>query len=150
MRSPRNSWKRSKRRKIETFEILFIDNINVSSSLRDTLVMDKIELSREEREKLPIAEPGKSVREKESERALIDIYKRLRPGDPPTIETAMGLFYNLFFNAERYDLSKVGRMKLNHKLGLKGIPPQDPGLHRELEEGGPGRWSDLCGRKRTG
>ncbi len=113
-----------KERKIEEFEILFIDNINVSSSLRDTLVMDKIALSREEREKLPALEPRKSIREKESERALIDIYKRLRPGDPPTIETAIGLFHNLFFNAERYDLSKVGRMKLNHKIGLKGNPPR--------------------------
>ncbi len=113
-----------KNRKIETFEILFIDNINVSSSLRDTLEMDRIGLTREEREKLPAAEPGKSVREKESERALIDIYKRLRPGDPPTIETAISLFYNLFFNPERYDLSKVGRMKLNHKIGLKGVPPR--------------------------
>jgi DNA-directed RNA polymerase subunit beta len=111
-------------RKIEEFEILFIDNINVSSSLRDTLVIDKIELTREEREKLPISEPGKTIREKESERALIDIYKRLRPGDPPTIETASALFHNLFFNSERYDLSKVGRMKLNHKVGLKGNPPR--------------------------
>jgi DNA-directed RNA polymerase subunit beta len=111
-----------KERKVESFEILFIDNINVSSSLRDTLVIDKVGLSREEREKLIVAEPGKSIREKESERALIDIYKRLRPGDPPTIETAIGLFYNLFFNSDRYDLSKVGRMKLNHKLGLKGNP----------------------------
>ncbi len=74
--------------------------------------------------KIASAEPGKSVREKESERALIDIYKRLRPGDPPTIETAISLFYNLFFNPERYDLSKVGRMKLNHKIGLKGNPPR--------------------------
>ncbi len=113
-----------KDRKVEAFEILFIDNINVSSSFRDTLVMDKIGLTREEREKLPLSEPGKSVREKESERALIDIYKRLRPGDPPTIETAISLFFNLFFNPERYDLSKVGRMKLNHKLGLKGNPPR--------------------------
>ncbi len=113
-----------KERKVEAFEILFIDNINVSSSLRDTLVMDKIGLTAEEREKLPVLEPGKSLREKESEKALIDIYKRLRPGDPPTIETAIGLFYNLFFNAERYDLSKVGRMKLNHKIGLKGNPPK--------------------------
>ncbi len=113
-----------KERKIEVFEILFIDNINVSSSLRDTLVVDKIGLTQEEREKLPVLESGKSLREKESERALIDIYKRLRPGDPPTIETAIGLFYNLFFNAERYDLSKVGRMKLNHKIGLKGNPPR--------------------------
>ena len=113
-----------KERKVEAFEILFIDNINVSSSLRDTLVVDKIGLTQEEREKLPVLEPGKSLREKESEKALIDIYKRLRPGDPPTIETAIGLFYNLFFNAERYDLSKVGRMKLNHKIGLKGNPPK--------------------------
>jgi len=114
----------AKERKIESFEILFIDNINVSSSLRDTLVMDKIELNPEEREKLPVLEPGKSLREKEAERALIDIYKRLRPGDPPTPETAMGLFHNLFFNPERYDLSKVGRMKLNHKLGLKTCSPR--------------------------
>jgi DNA-directed RNA polymerase subunit beta len=113
-----------KGRKIEAFEILFIDNINVSSSLRDTLVMDRIGLTREEREKLPLTDPGKSSREKESERALIDIYKRLRPGDPPTIETAISLFYNLFFNPERYDLSKVGRMKLNHKIGLKGVSPR--------------------------
>ncbi|MFB3885759.1 MAG: DNA-directed RNA polymerase subunit beta [Thermodesulfobacteriota bacterium] len=113
-----------KERNVESFETLFIDNINVSSSLRDTLVIDKIELSQEEKEKLPVLEPGKSIREKESEKAMIDIYKRLRPGDPPTIETASGLFYNLFFNLERYDLSKVGRMKLNHKLGLKGNPPK--------------------------
>jgi DNA-directed RNA polymerase subunit beta len=113
-----------KEKKVEVFEVLFIDKINVSSSLRDTLVIDKIELSREEREKLSLQERGKSVRDKESEKALIDIYKRLRPGDPPTVETAMGLFYNLFFNAERYDLSKVGRMKLNHKLGLKGLSPK--------------------------
>ena len=111
-----------KERKVEAFDVLFIDNINVSSSLRDTLVVDKIGLTQEEREKLPGLEPGKSLRDKESEKALIDIYKRLRPGDPPTIETAIGLFYNLFFNAERYDLSKVGRMKLNHKIGLKGNP----------------------------
>ena len=69
-----------KERKIESFEILFIDNINVSSSLRDTLVVDKIGLTQEEKEKLPVLESGKSLREKESERALIDIYKRLRPG----------------------------------------------------------------------
>ncbi len=113
-----------KEKGIEEFEILFIDNINVSSSLRDTLIIDKVELSREEREKLPLVEPGKSIREKESERAMIDIYKRLRPGDPPTIETASSLFYNLFFNPERYDLSKVGRMKLNLKVGLTGNPPR--------------------------
>jgi DNA-directed RNA polymerase subunit beta len=111
-------------KKADSFEILFIDNINVSSSLRDTLVGDRMDIPREEREKLAASDPGKSLRERESEKALIDIYRRLRPGDPPTIETAIGLFYNLFFNPERYDLSKVGRMKMNHKLGLKGVPPK--------------------------
>ena len=46
----------------------------------------------------------------------MEIYRRLRPGDPPTLETAKTLFNNLFFNPERYDLSKVGRLKLNYKF----------------------------------
>ena len=53
------------------------------------------------------------------EEAIMEIYKRLRPGDPPTPETATNLFVNLFFNAERYDLSKVGRLKLNYKFGIE-------------------------------
>ena len=52
------------------------------------------------------------------EEAIMEIYRRLRPGDPPTPETATNLFVNLFFNAERYDLSKVGRLKLNYKFGI--------------------------------
>ena len=48
----------------------------------------------------------------------MEIYRRLRPGDPPTVETAQNLFRNLFFNPERYDLSKVGRLKLNYKFKL--------------------------------
>ena len=52
------------------------------------------------------------------EQAIMEIYRRLRPGDPPTPETATNLFNNLFFNPERYDLSKVGRLKLNFKFGL--------------------------------
>src|SRR5213595_815057 len=48
----------------------------------------------------------------------MQIYRRLRPGDPPTLETATNLFINLFFNPERYDLSKVGRLKLNYKFGI--------------------------------
>src|SRR5213595_990347 len=48
----------------------------------------------------------------------MQIYRRLRPGDPPTLETATNLFINLFFNPERYDLSKVGRLKLNYKFGV--------------------------------
>ena len=53
------------------------------------------------------------------EEAKVEIYRRLRPGDPPTLKSSDALFSSLFFNEERYDLSTVGRLKLNHKLGLK-------------------------------
>jgi DNA-directed RNA polymerase subunit beta len=52
--------------------------------------------------------------------ALLDIYRKLRPGEPPTKEAAQTLLDNLYFNAKRYDLAKVGRYKLNKKLGLDG------------------------------
>ena len=52
------------------------------------------------------------------EEALIEIYKRLRPGEPPTVESARALLDGLFFNPQRYDLAKVGRYKVNKKLGL--------------------------------
>jgi DNA-directed RNA polymerase subunit beta len=52
------------------------------------------------------------------EEALKEIYKKMRPGDPPTKEAADSLFTNMFFNPERYSLSRVGRLKLNHKIGL--------------------------------
>jgi len=55
---------------------------------------------------------------KERDEALKEIYKKMRPGDPPTKEAAASLFENMFFNPERYNLSKVGRLKLNHKLGI--------------------------------
>lgn len=87
-----------KARGIEKFQILYIDNLRYDSSLRNTLAMDKI---------------------KTPEEALLEIYRRLRPGDPPTKETAVKLFNNLFFNPKRYDLSKIGRMKINAKLGLE-------------------------------
>jgi DNA-directed RNA polymerase subunit beta len=96
--------------KIKSFKVLFIDNLNVGSYLRDTLVADKIN-SREE--------------------AIMEIYRRLRPGDPPTADTANALFDNLFFNPERYNLSKVGRLKLNYKfkieepLDLTTLTPRD-------------------------
>ena len=101
---------------IESFRILFIDGLNVGSYLRDTLLADKV---------------------KTQEDSIIEIYRRLRPGDPPTLETAKTLFNNLFFNPERYDLSKVGRLKLNYKfyrdlpdserpsLDLAVLTPQD-------------------------
>src|SRR3989440_1444348 len=82
---------------ISQFKVLFIDNLNVGSYLRDTLIADKLQTPDE---------------------AIMEIYRRLRPGDPPTVETAQNLFHNLFFNAERYDLSKVGRLKLNYKFKL--------------------------------
>lgn len=50
--------------------------------------------------------------------ALIEIYKRLRPGDPPTVDSARNLIHSLFFDHKRYDLAKVGRYKINKKLGL--------------------------------
>ena len=55
------------------------------------------------------------------EEALLEFYRRLRPGDPPTIENAKGLINSLFFNARRYDLGKVGRYKVNKRLGRAGI-----------------------------
>jgi len=82
---------------ISSFKVLFIDGLNVGSYLRDTLIADRLSTTEE---------------------ALMEIYRRLRPGDPPTIDTAQSLFDNLFFNAERYDLSKVGRLKLNYKFKI--------------------------------
>ncbi len=96
-------------RGITEFEVLFIDNVNVGSFLRDTLLIDKIATT---------------------EDAIIEIYRRLRPGDPPTYETALAFFENLFFNEERYDLSKVGRLKMNHKLELE-VPLEQTTLTRD-------------------
>ncbi len=50
--------------------------------------------------------------------ALMDIYRKLRPGEPPTAESAAGLLQGMYFNPKRYDLAKVGRYKVNAKLGL--------------------------------
>jgi DNA-directed RNA polymerase subunit beta len=84
--------------------------------------------------------------------AILEIYRRLRPGDPPTLQTATTFFNNLFFNPERYDLSKVGRLKLNHKLKLE-VPLEQGTLRREdilevvrylieLKNGSPNRQID--------
>jgi DNA-directed RNA polymerase subunit beta len=51
--------------------------------------------------------------------AMVDIYRMMRPGEPPTQESCETLFHNLFFNSDRYDLSEVGRMKFNHRLKIK-------------------------------
>lgn len=83
---------------ITQFKLLFIDGVSYSESFRKTLLLDKV---------------------KDSSEALIEIYRRLRPSSPPTTEVAKLFFDNLFFNATTYDLSEVGRYKINTKLGLK-------------------------------
>jgi DNA-directed RNA polymerase subunit beta len=77
--------------------LLDIDHITVGAYLRNTLAVDKNE-SRED--------------------ALFDIYRVMRPGEPPTIETAEAMFKSLFFDSERYDLSAVGRVKMNMRLDI--------------------------------
>ncbi|HEY7284759.1 MAG TPA: hypothetical protein VH497_04920, partial [Vicinamibacterales bacterium] len=62
------------------------------------------------------------------EEALIEIYRRLRPGDPPTLDSSRSLFENMFFNPQKYDFSRVGRLKLNTKLGLN-TPLDEKILH---------------------
>src|SRR6187399_1606710 len=84
-------------RGVEKVEVLFIDNLNVGPYLRNTLRTDKLQGPDE---------------------AVMEIYRRLRPGDQPALDSAQTLFHNLFFNAERYDLSKVGRLKLNYKFKI--------------------------------
>src|SRR5581483_3690187 len=83
---------------IKEIKVLYIDNIQVLPVIRDTLAMEKV------------ASPGE---------AMVEIYRRLRPGETPTVDSAKQLFENLFFNSKRYDLSPVGRLKLNKKLGLE-------------------------------
>ena len=62
---------------------------------------------------------------KDRDEALLDIYRKLRPGEPPTVEAAQGLLDNMYFTPRRYDLAKVGRYKLNRKLGVD-VPMDSP------------------------
>jgi DNA-directed RNA polymerase subunit beta len=82
---------------IDRIELLDIDHIATGAWIRNTLKVDKAE---------------------EREQALSDIYRVMRPGEPPTLETAESLFSGLFFDPDRYDLSAVGRVKLNMRLDL--------------------------------
>jgi DNA-directed RNA polymerase subunit beta len=77
--------------------VLDIDNVNVGPYMRNTMAVDK-NLGRDT--------------------ALMDIYRVMRPGEPPTVDAASGLFDQLFFDSERYDLSAVGRVKMNMRLAL--------------------------------
>ena len=82
---------------IKELPILDIDHINVGAYIRNTLTVDK-NMTRED--------------------ALFDIYRVMRPGEPPTVDTASAMFQSLFFDSERYDLSAVGRVKMNMRLDL--------------------------------
>ncbi|HIJ85863.1 MAG TPA: DNA-directed RNA polymerase subunit beta, partial [Magnetococcales bacterium] len=82
---------------LTTIEVLYIDQVNIGSYLVATLNIDKNQTPEE---------------------ALIDIYRMMRPGEPPTVDAATNLFNNLFFNSDRYDLSSVGRMKMNKRLNV--------------------------------
>ena len=85
---------------IKTFETLYINDIDRGSYISDTLRIDSTTNAQE---------------------ALVEIYRMMRPGEPPTKEAADALFKNLFFTPERYDLSDVGRMKLNRRVGREAI-----------------------------
>ncbi|WP_199260474.1 DNA-directed RNA polymerase subunit beta [Paracoccus binzhouensis] len=82
---------------IEDIPVLDIDHVNVGPYIRNTMAADK-NMSRDG--------------------ALMDIYRVMRPGEPPTVEAASALFDSLFFDSERYDLSAVGRVKMNMRLDL--------------------------------
>ena len=83
---------------LESFNIIYVNTIDSGSYIADTLRND----------------PSKTRAE-----ALVDIYRMLRPGEPPTKESTEVLFNNLFFSEDRYDLSDVGRMKLNWRLKIE-------------------------------
>jgi DNA-directed RNA polymerase beta subunit len=83
--------------KINSLSLLFIDNVHYLPSLRDTLLTDKVSTQEE---------------------AYLEVYKKLRPGEPPTLAAAKELFNGLFFDPRRYDLSPVGRLKLNIRLNI--------------------------------
>ncbi len=94
---------------IQQIEVLFVEESEVGPYLRNTLLQDRIRTPQD---------------------AILEIYRRLRPGDPPTVESATNFFNNLFFNPDRYDLSKVGRLKLNHRLKLN-VPLEQGTLRKE-------------------
>lgn len=82
---------------VDTINVLDIDHMNVGAYIRNTLKADKNESQQD---------------------ALFDIYRVMRPGEPPTMDTAEAMFHSLFFDPERYDLSAVGRVKMNSRMGL--------------------------------
>jgi DNA-directed RNA polymerase subunit beta len=98
-----------KKREITDVPCLVLDAPGVSRTIRDTMLLDKI------------GSP---------EEAVLDIYRKMRPSSPPTQEVATNFFKNLFFNISTYDLSKVGRLKLNYRLGFD-VPLEQRTLRKE-------------------
>ena len=94
-------------KQVEELEVFFPDRDEIGTVLSTTLRKDTV---------------------RTHEEALIEIYRRLRPGDPPTLDSSRSLFENMFFNAQKYDFSRVGRLKLNTKLGLD-TPLDEKVLH---------------------
>ncbi len=84
--------------KIKEIPLLDIDHVTIGGFIRNTLNVDKNANQQE---------------------ALMDIYRVMRPGEPPTLDAATAMFHSLFFDSERYDLSAVGRVKMNMRLDLK-------------------------------
>ena len=116
---------------VKEIELLHIGPQKTGSALRDTLELDKVT---------------------SPEQALIELYKKMKPGDPPTLEAAQVMLENFFFKRERYSLSKVGRLKINEKLELDD-PLENTVLTKvdilktvkyllELKEGYPNRMID--------
>ncbi len=94
---PANCLETIREKNIKEFKIIHIDEDMDNASIRDTLLLDKIDTT---------------------EDAIMEIYRRLRPSNPPTPETADKFFKSLFFEPETYDLSNVGRAKMNYKLHM--------------------------------
>jgi DNA-directed RNA polymerase subunit beta len=116
---------------ITGFDLLFINAVTVSDSFSKTLDKDLIRLGEKEREEIKeqLQNDGltgieldealaEEMRNRVRSRAQIEIYRRLRPSSPPTPEVAQAFFDKLFFDPSTYDLSEVGRYKINAKLGL--------------------------------
>lgn len=94
---------------VKTMSVIFFDGLAVGPYLRNTLLVDKVATQEESK---------------------LEIYKRLRPGEPPTPEAAEGFFNRLFFDPETYDLSEVGRLKINHRFNISF--EETPVAHRVL------------------
>ncbi len=94
---------------ISELECLVLDALGVSTSIRDTMLLDKVSTPDE---------------------AILDIYRKMRPSSPPTQEVADKFFENLFSNINSYDLSKVGRLKLNYRLNFD-VPLEQRTLRKE-------------------